>query len=64
VLNRTPEWQAWVYDNSLAAGVFRRKGNFNPRKAAAGHAMVSIDPLSFPVRAHCSKSSIYWKRSK
>jgi hypothetical protein len=38
LLNRTPEWQAWVYDNSLAAGVFRRRGNFNPRKAAAGRA--------------------------
>jgi len=33
LLNRTPEWQAWVYDNSLAAGVFRRRGNYNPRKA-------------------------------
>jgi uncharacterized protein YidB (DUF937 family) len=28
LLNRTPEWQAWVYDNSFAGGVFRRRGQF------------------------------------
>src|SRR5258707_832614 len=28
VVNHTPEWQAWIYDNSFAGGVFRRRGQF------------------------------------
>jgi hypothetical protein len=60
LLNRTPEWQAWVYDNSLAAGVFRRRGNFNPRKAAAGHAPGGGDIEAATIRFEpCPCSKIY-----